>query len=212
MRFASSLRNLSLGLATATLALAGAAWAQPAASSSQQSMNSMNSVHLVGVNARLDHSLDVTTVHNGQRIEARLNGTVKTSNDMKLRRGTELWGRVEDVHASTNGGPSSMSVVFNTAVLKNGRHVPVKVTILGVYPSNEAQMEMNGTQTIPPPPMHVSSKERIDQEPGLIHHVSMNSAVQSNNSGTFRDSKGNLKLRAGTFLQVGIAPTSTARG
>lgn len=211
MRFASSIRTLSLGLATAALACAGAAWAKPSTSAAQQP-SSMQSWHLVGVNARLERKLDVANLRNGQRVEARLNGSAHTANGMKLPNGTELWGKVENVHASRNGGPSSMSLVFNTAVLKNGRHMPVKVTVLGAYPSDEAQLSVMGTQTMPPVPSHINSKERIDQEPGMLSHISLHSAVQSNSSGTFRDNKGNLKLSAGTFLQLGIAPMKQARG
>lgn len=212
MHFASSVRNFSLGLATAALALTGAAWARPAASTSQQSGQSAQSWHMVGANVRLEHSLSVTSAHQGQRIEARLSDTVKTANGMKIPRGTEIWGRVQSVHASTNGGPSSLSLVFTTAQMKNGHRIPVKVTVLGAYPSDEAQLAVTGSQTIPPAPSHINDQARIDQEAGLLSHISMHSAVQSSNSGTFRDSRGNLKLRTGTYLQVGIAPANSARG
>jgi hypothetical protein len=36
----------------------------------------------------------------------------------------------------------------------------------------------------------------------------MQSKVQADNSGTFTKKDGNLKLAAGTFFQVGIAPTN----
>lgn len=211
MRLASSFRNLSLGVATATFALAGAAWAQPAAPATQQQPQ-QQSWNLVGANARLEHKLDVSKLHQGESVDAKLSDTAKTANGMKLPRGTQLWGKVEKVQASNNGSGSSVSIVFDQAVLKDGRHIPVKVTVLGAYPSNEADLAVTGTQTMPPVPNHISSQERVDQEAGMLSHVSVHSAVQSHDSVTFRDSHGNLKLRAGTFLQVGIAPMSTARG
>ena len=211
MRFAASLRNWSLGLATASLLCAGAAWAQPPASTQQNTMQ--QSWNLTGANARLEQKLDTANAHRGQVIEAKLNSSARTANGMRLDRGTILWGEVDEVQASTNGSPSVLSVVFTKAQLKDGRTIPVKVTVLGVYPSDEAQLAVTGSQTIPPAPQHINSQERVDQEPGLLHDISLHSAVQNHNSGTFRDSRGNLKLNAGTFLQVGIAPqNASSRG
>lgn len=211
MHIASSLRDLSLGLVTASLAFAGAAWAQPSPSTQTMHQQQVRYWKLVGVNARLDHNLSTRNAHQGQTVEARLNGAVKTASGMKLPRGTQLWGEVESVHASTNRGPATLSLVFTKAKLKSGREIPVKVTVLGAYPSDEAQLAVMGSQTMPPAPRHISSKERIDQEAGLLSHISLHSAVQANNSATFRDRKGNFKLNSGTFLQVGIQPT-TSRG
>jgi hypothetical protein len=202
MRVAAFFRNWSLGLATASFLCAGAAWAQPPASTQRDALQSWN---LVGVNTQLQQRLDAKTAHRGQVIEARLNSSVTTASGMRLDRGTELWGKVDRLQASTNGGPSTLSVVFTKARLKDGRTIPVKVTVLGVYPANEERMAVNGDQTMPPAPRHISSKERIDQEPGLIGHISLHSNVQSRDSGTFRDARGDLKLAPGTFLQVGIA-------
>lgn len=197
MRFAMSLRSFSLGLATASLMVAGAASAQ-----------SMQSVQLMGVNARLDHSLDSQTAKPGQAVEAKLDGSVKTPGGVDLAKGTELWGKVDAVQASRDGSPSSVSLVFTTAQLKDGQKIPVKVTLLGAYPANEGIDATYGTETMGPAPKQVSSKEQIDQEPGLLGKVAMTSAVPAQNSGTFTQKKGNVRLLAGTYFQVGIAPTA----
>jgi len=207
MRLATSFRNWSLGLATASFLCAGAAWAQPHAST-QQNMMQQQSWNLVGVNARLDHKLDASSAHRGQNVEATLTGDVTTANGMRLDRGTQLWGEVDQVQSASNGGSSMVSVAFTNARLKDGRTIPVKVTVIGVYPADEAQLAVTGQQTMPPAPRHVSSKTQIDQEPGLLSHVSMRSSVRNYDSATFRDNRGNLKLGQGTFLQVGIAPAS----
>ena len=205
MRLAASLRNWSLVLATASFVCAGAAWAQPPVNTQQDTMQSWN---LVGVNAQLQQRLDAKTARSGQIVEARLNGSVHAAGGVRLDRGTELWGKVDRVQASTNGGPSMLSLVFTKARLKDGRTIPVKVTVIGAYPADEAQLEVNSDQTMPSAPSHVSSTERIDQEAGMIEHVSLHSAVQSTDSATFRDARGNLNLKAGTFLQLGIAPAN----
>lgn len=208
MRFAASLRNWSLGVATASFLCAGAAWAQPYASTHESTMR-QQSENLVGATVQLQQKLDAGSAHRGQVIRAKLNDSVKAGG-MHLGRGTELVGRVDRVQASTNGGASALSVVFTHAQLKGGRSIPVKVTVIGAYPADEAQLAVNGMETMPPAPRHVSSMTRIDQQPGLIGHVSLHSAVQSHDSATFRDNRGNLKLGYGTFLQVGIAPAGRA--
>jgi hypothetical protein len=210
MRFAVSLRNCSLGLATASFLFTGVAWASPAASTLSTTQQNVRPWNLVGVDAQLDQALDASSAHRGQAIEARLAREAKTADGVDLPRGTQLVGEIDRVQASTNGGPSIVSLVFTEAELKDGRTIPVKVTVIGAYPADEAQLAVNGAQTMPPAPKHISYKERVDQEPGMLSHVSMHSAVQNSNSAIFRDNRGNLKLRAGTFLQVGIAPKTGA--
>jgi hypothetical protein len=204
MRFVMSLRNWSFGLAAASFLCAGAAFAQPPAST-QQNMKQQLSWNLVGVDAQLQHGLNTKNARPGQTIEARLFRSVETASGTRLDRGTALWGKIDKVQASTNGGPAVLSVVFTKAHLRNDRTIPVKVTIIGAYPADEAQRMIDGDQTIPPSPRHISNKASFDQEPGSLHSVSLYSAVQNSDSATFRDKRGNLKLQDGTFLQIGIA-------
>lgn len=206
MRIPGLLRNLSLGLATATFAFAGAAFAQPAASTQSGAMQPAQHWHLVGATVRLDHALSTRNTRQGQMVEAKLNGSVKTAEGVDLPKGTELMGRVDRVQASQNGGPSMLSLVFTKAELKDGHTVPVKVTVVGAYPSDEAALAVNGDQTMGSAPQHVSSRARIDQEAGLLSHISMHSAVQSHNSARFEKKDGDFTLKAGTYLQVAIAP------
>ena len=203
MKLAALLRNGSWGVAAASLLCAGAVWAQPPAPTQPSTMQ--RSWNLIGANARLQQKLDAKTAHRGQTVEAKLNSTVNTASGMRLDRGTELWGKVDRVQASMDGGPSTLSVVFTRAQLKNGHSIPVKVTVIGVYPSDEEQLAVNGDETMPAAPRHVSSNFRVDQQPGMIGHVSLHSAVESRESATFRDARGNLKIGRGTYLQLGIA-------
>ncbi len=206
MSFPTLFRNLSVGLATATLALAGAAIAQPAAWAQSGTMQPAEHWGLVGATVQLDHALSTRSARQGQIVEAKLNGSVRAAEGVDLPRGTELVGRVDRVQASQNRGPSMLSLVFTKAELKDGRTVPVKVTVVGAYPSNEAALAVDGDQTMGSAPRHVSSQERVDQESGLLSHVSMHSAVQNHASARFEKKDGDFTLKAGTFLQIGIAP------
>ena len=194
MRVITTLRDLSLGVATASFLLAGAAFAE--------------SSDLTGVTARLDHTIDAQNAQQGQQVEAKLDRAVKTGSGLDLPKGTELMGMVSRVQASQNGGPSVVSLTFTKAELKDGKFVPVKVTLVGAYPSSAGGAAPYGMQTMGPAPRHISPREKIDQEPGLLSHVSMVASARGKNSATFRDKDGNVKLNAGTYFQIGIAPAS----
>lgn len=200
MQLAEKIRTWSLGVGMASMIFAGAAVAHASDSSAAQSGE------LTGVNARLVHTLDAGSAQQGQAVEAKLLGSVKTDTGLKLDKGTLLKGTVTEIQKADNGGQSSVTLNFNQAQLKNGKDIPVKVTLLAAFPPSSADQETYGMGQIGTAPQHVNPKLKIDQEAGQLSHVSLQSSVQSDNSGTFKDNTGNLKLHAGTYLQVGIAP------
>jgi len=209
MRIATSLRNLSLGAATLSFLLAGSALAQPGPSSQMSGQQ----WQLKGVNARLDHELDAQSARVGQRIEVKLDRSVDTANGTKLPGGTQVWGTVEKVQASQNGGPSMMTLRFTTAELNSGRKIPVKVTVMGAFPASARGSYLNSMGgELPSAPKHINPKDKYTQEPGVLHHIEMKSAVQSLNSATFSDQTGNVRLNTGTYLQLAIAPSNGQSG
>lgn len=196
MKFNVSMRNLALGVATGLLSFSGAAFAQSGSQNYQ----------LVGVNARLVQTINTDTVKAGQAVEAKLDGTVTTSDGVKLERGTELLGTVADATPSANRGAASLTLLFTTAQLKDGKKIPVKVTLLAAYPASDGDQATYGDSVIAPPPTHVDSQATVYQEPGMLSSkVEMKSAVQDQDSGTFSKADGNFRLGAGTYLQLGIA-------
>ncbi|HTW49091.1 MAG TPA: hypothetical protein VMD92_14155 [Acidobacteriaceae bacterium] len=219
MRFAAHLRNFSLGLSIASFALAGGASALAAQNAHGPDPSTQSAPadawNLVGVNARLVHAIDTSSAKSGETVQAKLDGSVKTADGTKLAKGTLLIGTVARVEPSGNGGPSRLTLDFTSAQLKDGKQLPVKVTLLGAYPSNEESLaEDSGVNSIGPAPRHVNNDQRIDQEPGVLNHIALRSSVQGQNSGTFTKKDGNLKLQTGTFLQLGIAAgnSSTSSG
>lgn len=209
MRFRLSAGKLSLGFTAAALLAAGAAWALPAPPPNSSAMSP--AAWLAGGTARLDHALNAENAKPGETIEAKLDRTVKTPDGTELPGGTQLRGTVTAVNASSNG-PSRISIRFDKAVLKDGKTLPVKVAVIGAYPSDENQMSLDGDASMGPVQKHVSLKDRFDQEAGTLHDVAMHSRVSGQNSATFINKNGNVKLRAGTFLQVGIGQRSNTNG
>lgn len=194
MRF-SFFKNFSLGLAVLSLVAAGAASAQS----------------LAGVNTRLSQNLDSKTAKAGETISVKLDSAVTTPEGVKLPRGTELLGKVADVKAAQSG-QASVTLVFTSARLKDGKEIPVKATLVGAYTAGEGSSTMYDGQTMAPPPVVVSPSETFNQQPGALRHIGLTSAVKSSDSGTFTSSDGNFKLAAGMYLQLGIAATGNSGG
>jgi hypothetical protein len=210
MQIAMSLRNLSLGVATASFLLAGSAAAQ---TSQMNRSESQQQWQMHGVNARLDHTLDAQSAQVGEKVEAKLDRSLQTAEGARLPAGTEVWGKVVKVQTSQNRGPSSITLRFATAQLKNGQKVPVKVTVIGAFPVNARSSYVNSMgDDLPSAPNHISPQGKFMQEPGTLKHIELKSAVQQRNSGTFIDRDGNVKLRQGTYLQLAIAARNSSSG
>jgi hypothetical protein len=201
MQLKSLSGTLSVVAPAALFLAVSAAWALPAGQSAAQSDPSW----LAGTTARLDHAIDARNAKQGDVVEAKVDHTVKTPDGTEIPSGTELRGTVVAVQAPNNGGPASLTLRFDKAELKNGGSVPVKVTVVGAYPNNESSLEMYGQASMGPAPRRVTLNDRYDQKPGTLRHIAMNSRASSEDSATFSNDNGDVKLRAGTFLQVGIA-------
>lgn len=180
-----------------------------------QSMQSTQNLQLVSANARLMGGVNSNDAMQGQMVKAKLTSDVKTADGMKLDDGTVLIGKVEQVQKSQNDGPAKLSLVFDQMRLKDGKTVPVKATLLGVYPAGTgnywAATGMSGSM-MPMQPHNIANDHMVDQEPGELGHVAMHSAVQSDVSGVFTSKDDNINLKRGTMLQVAIAPEMTTAG
>ena len=191
----TSLKSLSYGLALTSFVAVGVASAQS----------------LVGVNTKLDRTLDSKSAAVGQVVTAKLDGTVTTADGTKLPRGTELVGKIAEVK-NANGNPVSVSLLFTSAKLKDGKEIPVKATVLAAFPEADPVGVSLGDVATQQAPEKVDGDGTFNQQPGALSHVALTSAVKSPDSGTFSSTAGNFKLYAGTFLQVGIAPAGAASG
>lgn len=189
MRFGTTGNNLLVRIAIASVICTGAASAQS----------------LVGANAQLNQSLDTKKLSEGQVVTAKLDESVKTADGVDLPRGAELIGKVGEVKPSQNDGPATLSLVFNTAKLKDGKQIPVKVTLISTAPPSDG-MDNYGV-AIGPPPQHVSDNASFQTSEGG-GDVLLTSAVKNADSGTFTKSHGNFGLISGTTLQVAIAPAA----
>lgn len=185
MQFSLSLKNLSLGVAMLSMS---------AASASAQS--------LVGVNTRLLQPLNSQTAKQGEAVTVRLDGAVKTADGVALPKGAQLIGKISDVKASPQkGAPASMTVVFTSAQLKDGKQIPVKATVVAAYP---AATTGDASYAAIPTPESVADTYTVEQQPGALTGVALKAAVKDADSGTFSKQNGNFTLNAGTRLQLAV--------
>jgi hypothetical protein len=94
-----------------------------------------------GVWAKLDQDLSISFTRMGDNISLVLQEEV-TVKDVKLPKGTKLTGTVVKIMNQDKANPSSGLVLnFDTAVLKNGKSIPVQVTMASIAPSSSDEVE-----------------------------------------------------------------------
>lgn len=165
-------------------------------------------MRMVPARAALERSLEADRVSQGVQFRAKLSRKVQLDNGPELPSGTLLLGRVatDDMNVS---GTSKLALRFTTAVLKDGQTVPIKATIVGVYPPQS--MTANGNPVAPGDQVPNSWNDgtlQVDQI-GALSGVDLHSRIASRNSGVLVSStKDNVKLAAGTEFALAIAARS----
>ena len=93
------------------------------------------------VNADLATTLDARKCHPGQQVVAKTTRDVKQDGHMVLRKGTRLIGHVTEAQAKTRANAeSSLGIVFDEAVMKNGQSVPFHAAIQALAEAQSAAM------------------------------------------------------------------------
>lgn len=209
-----TIERISLSVAALSMALfLPGAYAQ----SSKQSDNSLNSAkwtnqkahqqasEMVPAQAYLLHKLDAKDMKPGTQFTAKLSNTVHLKNGPELPKGTELIGKVSTDDLQLKG-TSKLALCINEARLKDGKTVPVKATIVGVYaPETETQQGYDvapGEQQANDWNQNMLRIDQID----AISGVDLHSRVVGTNSGVFvTNKKSDVKISAGSEFALAIA-------
>jgi hypothetical protein len=100
------------------------------ASAGHRSLNLENGSR---INATLLTTLDAKRSKPGERVVARTTQNVKQDGKVVLRKGTHLVGHVTEVSArSKDHAQSSLGIVFDHAVMRNGQQVPLHLSIQAI--------------------------------------------------------------------------------
>jgi len=160
---------------------------------------------MVPAQAALTKTLDARKVQPGQQIRITLSKSVQLKDGPELPRGTELIGTVVAGPANSNS-TSRLELRFTQAVLKSGKIVPIKATIVGVHSPGSGDIVGHPIAAGNQAPNNWNSQilevEQTDSESG----VQLQSKIASENSGTLVSTKkGAVKLLAGSEFALAIS-------
>jgi hypothetical protein len=158
---------------------------------------------LVPAIATLPQGLDADKDHLDSTFEAELDHKVTLSDGTVLPSHTVLSGKItrDDMQAA---GKSEFALRFDQAQLKNGKTVPIKVTIVDIArPSSDTdEYAVSNDWT-----SQTLSVRQLD----VVSGVDLHSEIASNDSAVFVSTKKHdVKVPAGSELKLAIGPASDA--
>jgi hypothetical protein len=186
----------TLALATAVLSLPLYIVAQNSQSSGTNAPGTHEASGMVPVNASLSHDLDAQKDRPGSQFEAKLSQKVRLSDGTELPSGAVLIGKVVEDDMQQQG-TSKLALRFDQARMKDGKVIPIRATIVGIFrPSADSE----------PPSNWATGTLQVDQL-GVMPGVDLHSKTASEDSGVFVSTKkDDVKLDRGSMIQLAIAP------
>ena len=101
------------------------------------------------INAVLTAPIDSKKTKPGDRVEARTTEAAKSGGKTVIPRGAKLMGHVTQASARSKGdSDSTLGMVFDKAILKNGQEVPLNVAVQALASAQSASA-INGGDEIP---------------------------------------------------------------
>jgi hypothetical protein len=203
----------ALSLAVCTPALLGAqSSTNPQDTNGSQAMSSQSrnsqASQMVPARAGLVETIDAKNVKQGQEFKAKLPRKVHLKDGTELPGGTMLIGKIgqDDMNVQ---GRSKLVLCIDKAQLKDGKTIPVKATIVGIYrPGAEADEYYTPAAGDQMPNTWHNGIVKVD-EIDALHNVDLHSNIQSQNSGVLVSKKDDdIKLKPGTELALAIADDS----
>jgi len=197
---------LSLSIAVASFALFSPKFAQASNSDNAPTSNivmtpaaaQQEANLMVPARVALTANLDGRKVQPGERFQATLGDTVHLKNGPALPRGTVLIGMVATDNMQASGA-SRLALRFTEAQLKNGKVVPIKATIFGVFPPEDDSLSDEASN------IWDNSTLGVDQVAALSG-TDLHSNIASANSGVLVSAKkDDVKLSRGSQLTLAIA-------
>ncbi len=164
-------------------------------------------MNMVRGRAALTETLDARKLKPGDRFKATLADTIHLKNGSELPHGTTLLGLVSTDHVQQ--GNSRLALRFSKAELKDGKLIPIKATIVGLFPPQAENGEgYNIAAGDQQPNGWNASTLQVDQI-GVVSGVDLHSRIAARNSGVFvTTKKDDVKLSSGSELLLAIAPLS----
>jgi hypothetical protein len=196
---------LSIATAAFTLLIAQFAPAQAEPSKDTSSAAMQQAREMVPALASLAQPIDATKVQQGDQIKATLSGKVQLKNGTELPSGTEIIGQVT-VDQMQNDGTYKLALVFTNAQLKNGTVIPIKATIMRVYPPVGYHPVGDALYYAYANTHYWTDRTVQVDQPDALKGVELQSRFAGDNSGNFvSKQKDEIRLSTDTLLDLAIA-------
>lgn len=160
---------------------------------------------MVAANADLLHTINASKAHPGQEVTVKLRTTAHLTNGAELPSGTLITGHIVKTEAYP-ASHSKMALNFNQAKLPDGKVIPIKSTIVGVYAPRFTGFEGNPVTPGNQVPVEWSDKTTQVEQINALPHVDLHSNVAQKDSGILVSNQKNVELRGGSEIQLAIAP------
>ena len=170
---------------------------------SADSLGANEAAQLVPAIATLPHTLDADKDHLDSTFEAELDHKVTLSDGTVLPSHTVLSGKItrDDLQSA---GQSEFAIRFDQAQLKNGKTVPIKVTIVDIARPTTDTDEYAASNDW-------TSQTLTVEQLNVVSGVDLHSEIASNDSAVFVSTKKHdVKVPAGSELKLAIGPASDA--
>lgn len=175
----------------------------------------------------LNKSLDAKKAKQGDAVTVKLLDDAKIPDSSELPKNTILLGHIDTVQPSVSKGDSSIQVTFDKAQLKDGQQLPIKMTIMQIYPPPSNGIQGGGSLPTDQlaPPMTSGGGGGIARNPGSaapppgsptaqggqsghadegVNGVVLKSDVHESASGTFTSKGRNVYLNSGTEMKIAV--------
>ena len=198
---------LSAGLARAAAQAQTMQNAEVADQAGQQEAEQM-----VPARAALTQDIDSKKVEPGAQVRVTLKGTTHLKNGPELRSGTLLIGTVtkDDMQVP---GQAKLALRFTQAETKDGKTVPVKATIVGVFGPEATNGEGYDVPAGDQAPNEWKPSTLVMDQVGVLSGIDLHSRIGSSNSGVLVSTKkSDVKIPRGTELTLAIAAQQNGSG
>ena len=151
---------------------------------------------MVPAQAVLKTRIDARALHAGDTFQAALTRKAALKNGPELPKDTVLTGTVA-IDRAENNGPSQLVLRFTQAKLKDGRSLPIKAMIAGVF--GKTVNAAAGSYTWEEHSLQI-------EQSGVIRGADLHSEIASEDSGVLvSGNMNNLTLSPGTTLELALA-------
>lgn len=206
-KFALSAAAVSMALLLPQLSVAQSMTSQESSHNGmqgQQMAGQSEAQQMVPATAALDRTLDSKTAMQNQLFEARVANTIHLKDGTEIPGGSTLIGKVAADDMQEHG-QSKMALCIYQAKLKDGKTIPVKATIVGIYGPNAGDADTYTVQQGDQVSNNWTRKTLGVDQIHALSDVDLHSRIASNNSGVLVSTKkDDFKLRTGTEFALAI--------